>query len=212
VSGTPPAFQGSERHLVAPAATIMLACMTYPEGLAAQVQWLVDREQIRDVLGRYARGIDRVDPELTRSVYHPDGQDEHGFLTVSGYEFADQAWRSSPLRGPSHHLVGEPYIVVDGDLALVESYFIAHQRNGIPYAELVSGSDSTAATGDYVSLFVGRYLDRFERRDGAWRIAHRKVVMELAEEYDEASPHPIREQFIPGGRYPDDPAYHHLSP
>jgi hypothetical protein len=29
-----------------------------------------------------------------------------------------------------------------------------------------------------VSMWVGRYLDRYERRDGEWRIAHRTCVHE----------------------------------
>jgi hypothetical protein len=33
---------------------------------------------IQDVLYRYARGVDRRDWELVRSVYHPDATDDHG--------------------------------------------------------------------------------------------------------------------------------------
>ena len=32
---------------------------------------LVARERIRDVIHRYARGVDRRDYELVRSCYHP---------------------------------------------------------------------------------------------------------------------------------------------
>jgi len=33
---------------------------------------LVDERDIRNVLTRYCRGIDRIDMELVRSCYHPD--------------------------------------------------------------------------------------------------------------------------------------------
>ncbi len=39
---------------------------------------LVDRELIRDLVQRYARGVDRRDFELVRSCYHADAIDEHG--------------------------------------------------------------------------------------------------------------------------------------
>ncbi|GAA1545366.1 nuclear transport factor 2 family protein [Nocardioides humi] len=183
-----------------------------PELPEDRLRWLVDRELIRDALARYARGVDRVDPELIRSVYHPDSSDEHGFVVVSGDEFADQEWRSSALRGPSHHLLGEPLIEITGDFAAVETYFIAHQRHGRPLQEVLAAPEREDADGDHVSLFVGRYLDRFERRDGEWRIAHRKVVMDLAEESSERPVHPLAGSFHQSARFPDDEAYHHLVP
>ena len=39
---------------------------------------LWDREQIRQCLHRYARGVDRFDRELILSAFHPDALDEHG--------------------------------------------------------------------------------------------------------------------------------------
>jgi hypothetical protein len=39
---------------------------------------LVAREEIRDVLFRYTRGIDRLDLDLVRSCYHADAHDNHG--------------------------------------------------------------------------------------------------------------------------------------
>jgi hypothetical protein len=64
-----------------------------------------------------------------------------------------------------HHLTNQT-IALDGpDRAGVESYFIAWQ-----------GFARDGQMG--VVQAIGRYLDRFERRDGDWRIAHRVVVVE----------------------------------
>ena len=41
------------------------------------VEELLAKQEIRDVLMRYSRAIDRMDSELLASVYHP-GADEHG--------------------------------------------------------------------------------------------------------------------------------------
>ncbi|MCB2109209.1 MAG: nuclear transport factor 2 family protein, partial [Rhodobacteraceae bacterium] len=37
---------------------------------------LLDKEEIRDVLMRYGRGVDRADADLLRSCYHPDAIEE----------------------------------------------------------------------------------------------------------------------------------------
>ncbi|MEY3566868.1 MAG: hypothetical protein RLZ19_882, partial [Actinomycetota bacterium] len=42
---------------------------------------VVAREHIRDVVYRYARGVDRRDFDLVRSCYHPDATDDHGPFT-----------------------------------------------------------------------------------------------------------------------------------
>ena len=39
---------------------------------------LLDREAIREAMGRYCRGIDRLDVDLIRSAYHEDAFDDHG--------------------------------------------------------------------------------------------------------------------------------------
>ena len=42
---------------------------------------LLARAEIHDVVLRYCRGIDRLDPDLVRSCYHPGATDEHGSFT-----------------------------------------------------------------------------------------------------------------------------------
>ncbi|MBM3672399.1 MAG: hypothetical protein FJW86_09525 [Actinobacteria bacterium] len=42
------------------------------------VDELVAQQEIRDVLIRYTRGIDRMDGELVRSCYWPGAHDDHG--------------------------------------------------------------------------------------------------------------------------------------
>jgi hypothetical protein len=44
----------------------------------AELRGVVDQFAIRDLLLRYARGIDRRDLDLVRSCYHADAVDEHG--------------------------------------------------------------------------------------------------------------------------------------
>ncbi|RYG91060.1 MAG: hypothetical protein EON58_18980, partial [Alphaproteobacteria bacterium] len=53
------------------------------------IQSTVDRVEIQNVLGRYCRGIDRLDRELLRTVYHPDANDDHGVFNGNAYDFID---------------------------------------------------------------------------------------------------------------------------
>jgi len=129
---------------------------------------LADREAIRDCLYRYCRGIDRCDADLLRSAYWPDGLDSHavpGKPPLNAYDFIGRVMPKLEMMQRTQHQITNSLIRIDGDNANVESYFWAvHQehRDG----EL---QDVHAA---------GRYLDRFTKRNGEWRIAHRHVLID----------------------------------
>ena len=46
--------------------------------LEAKLRDVADREEIRQVLMRYARGLDRLDNTLSRSCYWDDAIEDHG--------------------------------------------------------------------------------------------------------------------------------------
>jgi hypothetical protein len=59
-----------------------------------------------------------------------------------------------------------------------------------------------------METFFGRYVDRFERREGVWKIAERLVVRD----WDLAEPVTLAfapGRFTDGARGPADPSYHH---
>ena len=159
---------------------------------------LADREAIRDCLFRYARGVDRCDEETLRSVYWEDAQDDHCLFVGTREPLI--AWLLPLLREreTTQHTIGNILIRQEEAQADVESYFEGYHV--VRRDEKVAGF-----------LQGGRYLDRFERRDGEWRIARRKVVVDWFREYPEAGDWrkgPQRQaQIEPGGRYPDDDSY-----
>ena len=67
----------------------------------ARLLALADKDEIRDVLMRYGRGVDRLDEELLRSCYHPDSHDDHGHWKGNGHDFAAFIVSSLPER--THH-------------------------------------------------------------------------------------------------------------
>lgn len=124
-----------------------------------------DRREIADCLHRLARGIDRLDEALIRSSYHPDAYDYHGSFFEGGVEELVQWLRTSHVHRPSSlHLLTNITIDLDGDTAHVETYFMAPIRR---------------EEADRLALACGRYVDRFERRHGDWRILVRVVVTDM---------------------------------
>lgn len=129
---------------------------------------LLDREAIRDCLNRYCRGIDRIDEEALRSAYWEDATDCHGAWNGSATGFIDQALARMRLGGRRVHQISSIAIELHGDVAGVESSFLALQ--------------AAAATPSRETFLAGRYVDRFERRDAEWRIVARTVVYDWIEE------------------------------
>ncbi len=120
---------------------------------------LWDREQIRQCLHRYARGVDRFDRDLILSAFHPEAIDEHGKFVGTREEFADWALDMHDRAQLSHqHILLNQSCEIDGATAHAETYFMfaAMNRRGKP-----------------LTIGGGRYIDRLEKRAGEWRIAAR---------------------------------------
>jgi hypothetical protein len=128
---------------------------------------LADQQDIRDVVYRYCRGIDRRDFDLVRRCYHPDATDDHGEFRGEVDEFIAYVQRTIVRFERTLHFIGNMLIDVTADTARVESYAVAYHR--------LPASGGRPAR-DFVTGF--RYVDDFERRAGEWRIAARVVAAE----------------------------------
>jgi hypothetical protein len=126
----------------------------------------VARQEIADVIYRYARGIDRLDFDLVRSCYHPDAYDDHGDIKGDVDTFMAGVQKLLPKYDATMHFMGNMLIEVDGEQARAETYAVAYHR-----LTLADGTGKDDVWGI-------RYVDRFEHRDGAWKIAYRVVAQE----------------------------------
>jgi hypothetical protein len=127
------------------------------------------KQAITEVIYRYCRALDRMDRELADSVWHPDGTADYG-PTFQGPAagLLDCLWSNhAKLLGHSHQ-VTNILIEVRGDRAGSEAYVTG---------TLWNRSDSGVLTH---MVALGRYLDRWSRRDGVWAIDHRRFVYDLA--------------------------------
>ena len=162
-----------------------------------QIQALVDKQSIYEVLVTYCRGVDRCDEDLIRSAFHEDSYDDHGYWKGPGHELAPfLADRLRNANSATTHSITNVLIELDGDLARSESQV---------HATLIRrGSDPVE-----VDVVGARYLDRFSRRAGEWRIARRVVVLDWhkTEVWAESAPAVPTEGFARGARRPEDPSY-----
>jgi hypothetical protein len=125
-----------------------------------------DRQQIHDVVLRYCQGIDRLDLDLVRSAYHPDGVDHHTGFDGTADEYV--AWVGPLLRDQldgTMHVMGNHRVELFGDDALSETYLTAVHWGADP------GSPASFTTG-------ARYVDHMTFRDGRWAITERWAVRE----------------------------------
>jgi hypothetical protein len=130
------------------------------------LETLLSKQAIRDVLAAYARAIDRADAALLKSCYHADAIEEHGGnFAGNAHEYVDVAIPRVLKMGVMQHLLGTSHIELQGERAWVETYIWTFAR---------------FASGDrQVDTFTGgRLVDRFERRNGEWKIAHRRTVFD----------------------------------
>jgi hypothetical protein len=128
------------------------------------LQQLIDKQAISEVIWRYCRGLDRMDRELTLSCWHPGGTDNHAPLfDGTAEEFVDWLWPVHAAMEATRHFVSNISIELAGDQAATESYWYLHLR--IPRDRDV-----------YDLIAEGRYLDYFEKIDGVWAIRHRNSV------------------------------------
>jgi hypothetical protein len=145
------------------------------------VEELADREAIREVVNRYVRGVDRLDADCMRSAYWPDAIDDHGVFVGNAWEFVDRVmathgrWRATLHTTTNHMIELDP----GGTTARGECYNVTYL---IPEPSEPAGSEAGEGHDwpgpSSVETWFGRYLDKYEKRDGEWRIIHRVCVHE----------------------------------
>ncbi|HEX7783204.1 MAG TPA: nuclear transport factor 2 family protein [Sphingobium sp.] len=159
---------------------------------------VLSRQKIVDLTLAYCRGVDRADEALLKSIFHDDSTIVSGAFDGSGPQFASEICRIvKAVFNQTFHSIANQWIEVTGDTAVGETYVIA-----VSTMTNEDGSQSEMLTG-------GRYLDKFERRAGIWKIADRKFVCDWNR--IDATTHNMEGSAAPtdlsGRQGPDDPVY-----
>jgi ketosteroid isomerase-like protein len=150
-----------------------------------------DKLEIGEMLTRYCRGLDRLDAEMIRSVYHDDAMDHHGPFDKLGKDLApDLVKMVREGTDNAMHQLSNVSIQLDGDTAWTESYLVTWASHGSNYQDIGA-----------------RFVDRFERRAGAWKIAERLMILEFIRTTPMGEPSPMLAMFSRGSRDRTDPSY-----
>jgi ketosteroid isomerase-like protein len=159
---------------------------------------LLDKQAIHELITAYCNAADRHDQTKMRQLYHDDAIDDHGhFAKGPAQTFIDKLPEIQAPMAILHHNVTTVNLKLDGDRAEGEVYLLAfHQvRDGERLYDVLIG---------------GRYFDKYEKRAGVWKFAHRAIVADWA--YP-ASPskvdldHPFLSGAYLGKPGPADPSY-----
>jgi hypothetical protein len=154
------------------------------------------KDEVRDVLARLARGTDRRDRALIASCYHPGAFDDHGGYQGDGDGFADWAVETLEMFTATMHFLGNSDIRISGGVVHSETYCTAHH--------LFPPNDAGVVKDSIMCL---RYVDRFELRNRAWRIANRTCVFDFTYVVESTERWPLAPPFVVGEPGPGDPSY-----
>jgi uncharacterized protein (TIGR02246 family) len=122
-----------------------------------------DRQDISELLVRYATGIDRRDWPLFRTVFTDDCELDYGEIGAwngvdAVTEFMEQV---HAMAGHTLHRLSNQAIAVDGDKAAARTYVDAL---------IMTGDNTTGVNG------IGFYDDEIVRTPDGWRIARRRFT------------------------------------
>ncbi len=145
------------------------------------------RATIENSLRSYCRGIDRLDGPSIAAAFHPGAiLVDYGSQLATIEAFVDRVVPSLRKRFvATQHRISNTSIERRADGALVETYV---------HATHVEQLD----VGRNLHTFVGRYIDRFEERNGEWKIAHRTLRVD----WTTLGPmdDPMTGTYVPSGR------------
>jgi len=149
------------------------------------------RTAIEDCLKRFARAVDRQDWKAAREAYHDGAFDDHGFFKGPPDAFLAHIEKLHAVQEHSMHFNTNVLIEFQSkEKAFVETYVLVLQR--------FADKRVTASA---------RYLDRFEKRKGEWRVVHRTLV--FGDMVPDALKEPVRfpEGFTEQKHNMNDPLY-----
>jgi SnoaL-like domain len=133
-------------------------------GLPPSPQELADQLAIQEVLNQHSRALDRLQEQWLKSCYWQDAEVDYGAYKGPAHTFAELIMGALGSQYQlTRHNLSNTTILLEGETALCESYVYASHL-------LADGSEDMN--------FHGRYLDKLEKRDGAWKMRYRQVVVD----------------------------------
>ena len=129
--------------------------------MTTTLERLAERLAVRDLLYRYARGVDRRDLDLVRSCFAPDARYEGALARGAVADMLAALPGAMERYAATMHFMSEPAVTIDGAMARSETPTLAYHVLRAPPGRL-----RTVAV---------RYDDVLERGAAGWLVVARRV-------------------------------------
>lgn len=126
--------------------------------------WATDRQQLMDVMLRYAAGVDERDMKMYRSCFHDDVEVVgFGNTTINGGDnWTTYVIGALERFGPTQHMLGPQLATIDGDTA--------HCRTDVQAHHYMKDDPTKTLT-----LWATYKSDMVRTKDG-WKIKRHQLV------------------------------------
>lgn len=153
--------------------------------LESDVRQVADDSAILQNELKYTRGLDRHDEKLTRDAYWPDAVITYGNV-VPVDEIGPWANSVHSKRAAHQHHVTGLTLDVEGDTAHEEGYilFTADVQRDTRFDTDGVPSPGRVLKGTKATLGTGRYINRYERRGGQWKMVVHEYVHDLSVSFE----------------------------
>ena len=140
---------------------------------------LADRMALRDLVQRYARGVDRRDAALLDSLFVDDAEmlvfqdpgSTEPTSTIRGRRELGRITKVVTRYLSTTHFIGNHLVDLAGDTATGETYCLAYH--------VYDGGDGERR----MLVWSIRYEDRYVRHGGAWRFAQRRLIVDWTHDH-----------------------------
>lgn len=150
------------------------------------------RDDILEVLARYARAVDARDAAAVADVFAEHGREilrDDGVETATvvlelvGRDEIAAAVRDVlgplPPRVATHHTTHDHIVRVDGDTATIDAQFMVHEARGAFRPDGGWPAHASGGQGEIVVTEIGHYRTTLTRINGTWRIVVNDVTLDL---------------------------------
>ncbi len=132
------------------------------------IETLLAKQAIAELVYTYPRGLDRLDRDILLSIAHPGARVEFSTMFKGTWvEYVDWLMKAHHAMVFNNHRISNLLIKVDGDRGVSEA---------TSTARLIAKREDGAIEDRVV---YSRYLDRWQRDNGRWGLAHRLTVRDF---------------------------------
>ena len=97
--------------------------------MSSPIEWLMDRELLRQFPQRYARAVDQRDHDALTALFDPDGTVDGTFGQQAVAEYLETMGSRPDTGGTSMHVLADPLIDLEpgADTARLDTYAVVYQ-------------------------------------------------------------------------------------